>query len=174
MRQNGFTLVELMITVMVIVVLTSTGFVAYSIVLKQGRDSKRQSDLRTIQSALEQYYADQGFYPITSDNATGGEGLDTLLGNTAPPAFTSGIGLYSPPPAPAPPLKTYLNSLPKDTGTSRYFYGAIPSDCDNAASATRCTSYCLYAKLDNPPSPVPDAPTGCSYPSGYNFALTPP
>lgn len=62
---HGFTLVELLITISILVLLSTIGIVTYSQVFKSGRDAKRQSDLKTIQSALEQYRADQGFYPDT-------------------------------------------------------------------------------------------------------------
>lgn len=65
MSRKGFTLVELLITVSIIVLLSTIGMVTYSQVLKNGRDAKRQSDLKIIQSALEQYRADQGSYPAT-------------------------------------------------------------------------------------------------------------
>ncbi len=62
-KARGFTLIELLISISIIAILSAIGLVAYSTVLKQGRDSKRQSDLRSIQSALEQYYAKQFSYP---------------------------------------------------------------------------------------------------------------
>lgn len=63
MSKKGFTLIELLISISIIAILSAIGLVTYSVVLKQGRDSKRQSDLRSIQSALEQYYAKQFSYP---------------------------------------------------------------------------------------------------------------
>ncbi len=161
---RGFTLIELLVTISIIAILSAIAIVVYSSVMKQGRDSKRQSDLRSLQSSLEQYYADQGFYPTQN-------GLDILvLFVSPPPAFTSSIGNPTPP----SPVKTYQNYPPQDpTGTYRYRYEATPTvPCDN--SITKCTGYCLYASLENPPSPVPPPPTGCNYPAGYNFALTPP
>lgn len=65
MKKHGFTLIELLVTISIIAIITAIGFVAYSTVSKQGRDAKRQSDLKSIQSALEQYRADQGNYPAS-------------------------------------------------------------------------------------------------------------
>lgn len=163
---NGFTLIELLITISIIAILSAIGLVIYSTVMSQGRDSKRQSDLRSLQSSLEQYYADQGFYPTQN-------GLDILVLNQSPPlpAFTNCTGS----PTPCTVSKTYQNNPPQDpTETDRYRYEATPpTPCNN--STTKCTSYCLYASLENPPSPAPPAPTGCTYPTiDYNFALTPP
>lgn len=92
----GFTLVELLVVISIIAVLSAIGLVIYSNVIKQGRDSKRQSDLRVIQSALEQYYADQFSYP---DNITAGT-----------PLSAGG--------------KTYLNQIPGDSNPSKNYYYA--------------------------------------------------
>ncbi len=143
---KGFTLVELLVTVSIISILSAVGLVVFTSVMKQGRDSKRQSDLRSIQSALEQYYADQMYYPQTSI-------LDPLLNSGG--AFTNGAG------------KTYMNSLPKDpTGTDRYHYEGLPASC-----TTNCSSYCLYANFDGT---SPGKPAACTSYSTYDFALTPP
>lgn len=72
MKKSGFTLIELLITISIIAVLAAIGFVSYTTVLKSGRDSKRQSDLRAIQSAVEQYHNDQGFYPLATTDLTSG------------------------------------------------------------------------------------------------------
>lgn len=166
-KSRGFTLVELLVTITIIAVLAAIGLVAYSMALKQGRDSKRQTDLRAIQSALEQYNSDQLFYPYTGT----ANGLDTLLAASPPPTFTSSIGQPSPFPS---PVKTYMNSLPQDpTGTARYKYVAKPDTpaCDNSTATTKCTSYCLYANLENLSSPDLN---GCPASGSYNFAVTLP
>lgn len=168
-RKNGFTLIELLVTITIIAILAAIGLVTYSMALKQGRDSKRQSDLRAIQSALEQYNSDQLFYPANPS-------MNNLLSTGG--LFTSSIGN----PVPPSPVKTYLNSVPQDptspTGLTRYRYSAIPAApaaCDNSTT-NRCTSYCLYAKLENLASPVPlPFSCGATYPAGgYNFVVTLP
>ncbi len=84
-KSRGFTLIELMVAFTIIAVLSAIGLVVYSSVLKQGRDSKRQSDLRSIQSAVEQYFADQFYYPsaITFNGGALSAGGKTYL-NTVP------------------------------------------------------------------------------------------
>lgn len=160
----GFTLVELLVTISIIAILSAIGLVIYSSVIKQGRDSKRQSDLRSIQSALEQYYADQLFYPTESVD---GKGLDNQLGKTPPQSFTNAVGN----PSLSIGTKVYMNVLPEDPvykqGSGRYYYWADPSGCDN--STTKCTSYCLYAKLENSNPGIGN----CSN-TAWNFAVIPP
>lgn len=91
-KTKGFTLIELLITITIIAVLSLIGLVAYTAFLKNARDSKRQSDLKFIQSALENYHADKLSYP---------ESLSTL---------TSVDG------------KVYLNQIPNDPNGSQYSY----------------------------------------------------
>lgn len=159
-KLKGFTLIELLITISIIAILAAIGIVTYSVALKSGRDTKRQSDLRTVQSALEQYHNDQGFYPTD-------QGMN-ILGADPPVALTSSTGNPSPPAT----IKTYLNSPPKDPiGSPRYCYLPSPrTACDNTPS-DRCTGYNLYAKLENGPT----SPTyTCGGVTTYNLQVGQP
>lgn len=150
-NERGFTLIELLITISIIAILSAIGLIAYSAVLKQGRDSKRQSDLRSVQSALEQYNSDQGFYPAASPSPfTPGGSLTSTTGN--------------PSPNPSASPKVYMNTIPSDPLPSpQYNYVPLPSN----------SSYCLCAKLEN--SSNPEIISFCSSAcSSYNFAVTPP
>jgi prepilin-type N-terminal cleavage/methylation domain-containing protein len=64
-RRQGFTLLELLVTSVMIAVLTVIGIVSYSSVNKRSRDVKRKSDLEQMRSALEMYRSDSsgGIYP---------------------------------------------------------------------------------------------------------------
>lgn len=121
-KSPGFTLIELMVTITIIAVLSAIGLVAYSVVIKQGRDSRRQSDLRSIQSALEQYFADQAYYP---------SGV----------SFGGSLSLAG---------RTYMNNVPTDPkGDTQYSYTGLPEGCDNSTTANRCNSYCISATLES-------------------------
>jgi len=68
---KGFTLLELLITIAIIGILISVGVVSYSSAQKKSRDSRRMSDMKAVQAAFEQYYADNsGNYPATCDSDT--------------------------------------------------------------------------------------------------------
>ncbi len=159
----GFTLIELLVTISIIAILSAIGMVAYSDVLKQGRDFKRQSDLKAIQTALEMYYIDQGFYPAASPSPlASGQPLTNSTGNPVSVTVT----------------KTYMKSLPQDpNGSTPYEYKEWAVLCDNASGGI-CTSYCLFAKLESLSSPnIPDVCSSYNPDSiiiKYNFALTPP
>lgn len=149
--KHGFTLIEILVTISIIAILSVIGMVAYSSVVRQGRDSKRQSDLRAIQSALEQYNSDQGFYP---DAISFGNPLSRPTGGTP-----------------------YMNSIPSDPindSTNDYTYAYIPlnsssGSCDNS-STNRCFKYCLYALLENSNPGI----GSCAASETRNFAVTPP
>lgn len=71
-KKSGFTLIELLLVVAIIAILATIGFAIYLRLLQNARDAKRQSDLRTIQSALEQYYADNFNYPSSLNPLSSG------------------------------------------------------------------------------------------------------
>jgi len=63
-KKQGFTLVELLVTIAIIGILASIIVVNISGARKQARDAKRQSELKSIQTALEQYAnLNNGLYP---------------------------------------------------------------------------------------------------------------
>ncbi|KKP68402.1 MAG: Tfp pilus assembly protein PilE-like protein [Candidatus Roizmanbacteria bacterium GW2011_GWA2_35_19] len=64
--KKSFTLLEMLVVIGIIAVLVSVGISSYSTVQKKARDAKRKSDLKTIQSAMEQYYSICGYeYPAS-------------------------------------------------------------------------------------------------------------
>ncbi|MFA4942477.1 MAG: FISUMP domain-containing protein [Patescibacteria group bacterium] len=60
-----FTLIELLITIAIIAVITSISLISFSNVRQKGRDTQRLSDIKLIQKALEDYYRDEGTYPVS-------------------------------------------------------------------------------------------------------------
>ena len=67
MVKKGFTLLELLIVVGLIGILIAIAVTSYGTIQKKSRDSRRMSDLKGIQNALEQYYADNnGQYPTAA------------------------------------------------------------------------------------------------------------
>ncbi len=60
---KGFTLIELLVVIGIIGLLASVVLVGLSGARKAGRDARRISDLKSIQTALELYYNRCNFYP---------------------------------------------------------------------------------------------------------------
>jgi len=60
---NGFTLIELLVSVTIIGILSAImiGYVGGNL-MKQARDSRRRSDMGTLQTAFEQYYSSNNSY----------------------------------------------------------------------------------------------------------------
>jgi len=63
MKNKGFTLIELMVTVGIIAMLTAIAMVSFSGANKKARDGRRKSDLEKIRMALEMYRQEKGYYP---------------------------------------------------------------------------------------------------------------
>lgn len=69
-KNNGFTLVELLISISIIAILTILASISYTKVQKDGRDQRRIEDLKAIQNAAEQYYLlTGGLYPSSGYSA---------------------------------------------------------------------------------------------------------
>lgn len=63
---KGFTILELLIVIAIIGILVSMGTVAYSSAQRKARDGKRTADMKAIQNAYEQYYAENNsVYPAS-------------------------------------------------------------------------------------------------------------
>lgn len=151
-KSFGFTLVELMIAVAIIATLTAIAIPAYQRFTSQSRDAKRQSDAKLVQSALEQYKLDQGFYPNAADLPWGA-------------ALTSPSG-----------SKIYNNKLPKDpfdlqATHPKYLYRKKPDNCNN--TTIFCSSYCLFVKLEGSSTDRRDACVPSDPQGQYSIYLTP-
>lgn len=70
-RVEGFTLLELLIVVGLIGILIAVSVTAYSTIQKKTRDARRANDMKAIQNAFEQYYADNNStYPAAESVIT--------------------------------------------------------------------------------------------------------
>lgn len=103
-HSSGFTLIELLIVVAIISVLAVTALVAYTTFNQMARDAKRQSDLKLIQSALEDCRADTLAYPAIGPAISG----SVLTCNG----------------------RTYLNQVPADPKNNSYIYNQIGGGTD--------------------------------------------
>lgn len=90
-NQKGFTLIELMIVITVIAILSAVALFAFTRVQKQSRDARRKAEMKTLQTALVAYNADNGTYPATIG----------LLCPTGPSGCTGAAGSVA-----------YVNSIP--------------------------------------------------------------
>jgi prepilin-type N-terminal cleavage/methylation domain-containing protein len=77
--QRGFTLMELMIVIVIIGVLAAIGVPAYNNYTKKARTAVCDANMRTIQTAVGLYYAEEGTYPVITDTTTDEETAPSLL-----------------------------------------------------------------------------------------------
>ncbi|MDB5170692.1 MAG: fimbrial protein pilin [Candidatus Saccharibacteria bacterium] len=66
-NNKGFTIVELLIVIVVIGILALLVITTYSGIQAKARNSKRQTDLASLQTHLEAFYNENGYYPNRDD-----------------------------------------------------------------------------------------------------------
>lgn len=66
--KKGFTLIELIVAVTIMIIVTSIGTIAYNEVIQSSRDSRRKQDLKKLSEALEIFKARTGRYPVSGIN----------------------------------------------------------------------------------------------------------
>lgn len=161
-KKQGFTLIELLVVIAIIGILSAIGLVALNGAREKARDSKRQTDLQGIATALALYYDDNNAYPATPDTATPGPGGDWTTLKTAlvtsTPSYAGALNLpgsggtafqttyrYTPSgdrshyflsvQLETPvinPIWFYVN----DRGVNKKASGTLPTICNNGAAGT--------------------------------------
>lgn len=78
--KSAFTLLEMLVVIGITALILGLGAISYSSMQKKARDTKRKTDLKTIQNALEQYYSLCNYqYPFSDPFSAAGN----LTGNLA-------------------------------------------------------------------------------------------
>lgn len=77
-QKSGFTIVELLIVVVVIAILAAITIVSFNGIQGRARDSERVSDISSIQKKLELFYAENGYYPNSTQMSNVPFRRDTL------------------------------------------------------------------------------------------------
>lgn len=150
LSDNGFTLMELLVVITILGLLTTIGVASYRNLTVNSRDAKRLTDLRILQSALEEYHSDQLHYPPEFD----------FTGPLVSPGTAN--------------IKTYLKTPPQDPNTNTttpYLYEAQGTNCATATAAS-CTSYCVFTVMENAANILVDST--CTMKSGYNTSISTP
>jgi prepilin-type N-terminal cleavage/methylation domain-containing protein len=64
---KGFTIVELLIVIVVIGILALLVITTYSGIQAKARNSKRASDVKSLQTHIEAFFSQKGYYPSRAD-----------------------------------------------------------------------------------------------------------
>src|SRR5205085_1529004 len=65
--QSGFTMIELLVVVSLIVILATMGMTQYRSSVVHAREATLKEDLFRMRDAIDQYYADKAQWPSTLD-----------------------------------------------------------------------------------------------------------
>ena len=66
-RMSGFTLMEMMIVMVLIVILAGIGLTMYGNSVQRAKEATLKEDLFRMRDAIDQYYADKNKYPASLD-----------------------------------------------------------------------------------------------------------
>ena len=64
---SGFTVIELVIILFVIIVLAALVFKNYHSIQERSRNTTRQNDLKAMQRKIESFYSNNGYFPNLTD-----------------------------------------------------------------------------------------------------------
>lgn len=126
----GFTLTEVIVVLGIIGTLASVMYFSLNGAHSKSRDTQRIKDLETLQAAVEQYYADNGTYPVLVSRAS---------------ITTSSF---------AAAVQATLPTLPKDpSGSASYLYQS------DATGASYCIVFTTPDSLGDFPASFADPMT---------------
>ena len=130
-KQQGFTIVELLIVIVVIGILAALVITTFTGIQQKARNTERTTDIKAIHGQVEAYFAQNGKYPTLANvndatwRGTNMKGLDAEA-------------LKDP--------KGAAQTLADAAAANVYSYVVTPSGCDN--SSTDCSGYTLTATLE--------------------------
>lgn len=140
--KKGFTLMELLIVIAIIGILVSVSTVSYSSAQKKGRDARRHTDLKAIQNAWEQYYADNSAsYP--SDPGCAYAAIPVPGVNIGPTYLPGGL-----PTDPKSTAATPIAYQAKCTSTTYCFCANLEGETNSKTDCNDATAVSPYLGLD--------------------------
>ena len=137
-KNKGFTLIELLVVIAIIGLLSTLAVIALSNARQKSRDSRRVSDIKQIQSALELFYNDAGKYPD-------GAAVNEIVDDGLKIAYSGTIYMSKAPKNPEPGAIAY-QYIVRDSGASYTIEYALESGAGGIIAGTWCAT---PAGIDN-------------------------
>jgi type IV pilus assembly protein PilA len=137
-KQQGFTIVELLIVIVVIGILAALVITTFTGIQKKARDTERQTDIKAVHGQIEAYYAQNGRYPTLTDinnaswRSTNMKGLDAEA--IKDPKDTAATPVL----VAAAAANVYSYDVQRAGGGT----------CDNLPAGNDCAEYTLTATLE--------------------------
>ncbi len=116
--KSGFTLIELLVVIAIIAIITSIGVANLITAQKQARDSARREIIANVQSAFEQWFAENSSYPFTTPGS----------------AFESGV-------VPTDPKNSGIYTINWNVTSDTYCVCATMEMVSGNSANTACTSW---------------------------------
>ena len=137
LNSKGFTIVELLIVIVVIGILALLVITTYSGIQAKARNAKRQTDIQSLQTQLEAFFSQNGFYPSRTD-LNGSGWLSTNMKSLDQNALVD--------PSNATQSKTLLAA----PAAKSYSYAVTQSDGSTSCESddTGCAKYTLTATYE--------------------------
>jgi prepilin-type N-terminal cleavage/methylation domain-containing protein len=135
-RNQGFTIVELLIVIVVIGILALLVITTYSGIQAKARNSKRSADVKSLQTQIEAYFSQNGYYPNRT-NMNSDTWLDTNMKSLDKKALVD------------PKNATQSNDFVAAPAANVYAYAV--TDSANAScetDTTTCAKYTLTATYE--------------------------
>ena len=147
LMQRGFSLIELIVVIALIALIATMALSSFDTTRHKAQDTKRTSEIQTVQKALELYYISNQRYPNPDVDGCGWD-----IGNAVHPLF-SNVGMNSYFGGNLPPVDT-AKFGPCD-GYRYYLYPPGAYGCP----AVRGSFYVLgVTDMESTPNPHPDSP----------------
>jgi type IV pilus assembly protein PilA len=136
-RNQGFTIVELLIVIVVIGILALLVITTYSGIQAKARNAKRQTDIQALQTQLEAFFSQNGYYPSLTD-MNGSSWLATNMKSLDQNALTD------------PSNPTNSKTLVATPTAKSYSYQVTQSDGSTSCESddTTCAKYTLTAEYE--------------------------
>lgn len=147
LKSKGFTLIELLIVIAIIGILSTLLMVNFIGVRQRARDTQRKANISQIQSALEEYRADQGNYPISIPSC--GNALADPTGTTI-----------------------YIQKMPCDPLGNSYYNSGSYYYSFNSSTNTYTLSACLENTSDS--QGTSSSPGGSNCSSSFYYTVSNP